>query len=119
MRNNLFSLLKPLLRLSLASILALPVSGRAMTVAEAVAYAMEHNRDILSVREQIVQRRGQVTEARADAFPELNLSLSSFRVRDPGFLNSTFGQSLLKGGGGDEETPDDDGNSYYYTGNIK
>lgn len=81
-----------------------PAAG--MTLAEAVSFAMEHNRDILSVHEEIYERRGQVLEARADAFPQFNLSMNTFRLRDPGFLNSTFGQELLKGGGtGPAEMP--------------
>ena len=99
MPNKIFNLSIAPAWLVFAAVLIFPPTARAMTLAEAVAYAMEHNRDVLSVREQIVQRKGQVTEVRADAFPELNLSLTSYRVRDPGFLNSTFGQSLLKGGG--------------------
>ncbi len=99
MPNKIFNLSIAPAWLVFAAVLIFPPAARAMTLAEAVAYAMEHNRDVLSVQEQIVQRKGQVTEARADAFPELNLSLTSYRVRDPGFLNSTFGQSLLKGGG--------------------
>jgi len=77
-----------------------------MTLAETVSFAMQHNRDILSVQEEIHERRGQVIEARAGAFPQFTLSMSNFRLRDPGFLNSTFGQELLKGGGaGAEDMP--------------
>jgi outer membrane protein TolC len=72
----------------------------AMTIREALEYAMEHNRDILAAGQNIVEREGQVIEARSEAFPQLNLAMNGFRVRDPGFLNSTFGQELLKGGGG-------------------
>lgn len=88
--------------------LALAFGSRleALTIAEAVSYAMQHNPDILAARQDIVQREGQVIEARADAFPQLDLMMQGYRVRDPGFLNSTFGQELLKGGGtGDEEFP--------------
>lgn len=73
----------------------------AMSLGEAIGYALEHNRDIQTVREKINERYGQVLEARADALPQLDLSANGYRVRDPGFLNSTFGQELLKGGGGD------------------
>ncbi|HUU27800.1 MAG TPA: TolC family protein [archaeon] len=83
--------------LTIGSILLFVQACPAITVAETVSFAMEHNRDILAVKQQIAERRGQVIEARADAFPQLNLSISSFRMRDPGFLNSTFGQALLKG----------------------
>ena len=79
-----------------ASMAAVPL--QAMTLAEAIGYAMEHNRDVLMVKEMIIERKAQITEARADAFPELNLNATTYRVRDPGFLNSTFGQELLKGG---------------------
>ncbi len=72
----------------------------AMTLPEALQYAMEHNRNILAARQDIVEREGQVIEARASAFPQLDLMMQGYRVRDPGFLNSTFGQELLKGGGG-------------------
>src|SRR3990172_2069847 len=79
--------------------------AQSMTIKEAVGYAMEHNRDILTVREQITERKGQVLEARSEALPQLNLSMNSYRVRDPGFLNSTFGQEILHGGGGASEFP--------------
>ena len=98
MQSKSFSLWKALVQVTVAAVLVLPPTIQAMTLADAVTYAMEHNRDILSVKEQIVQRKGQVTEARANALPEVNLLLTSYRVRDPGLLNSTFGQSLLKGG---------------------
>ncbi|MFH1070623.1 MAG: TolC family protein [Candidatus Glassbacteria bacterium] len=75
---------------------------RALTLAEAIGYALEHNRDVLSMKEEIRERRGQVIEARSDAFPKLDLILSGYRLRDPGFLNSTFGQELLRGGGGSD-----------------
>ena len=95
-------------QVSLALVSALlfsrPVWG--ITLAEAVSFAMKHNRDVLSVQEEIHERRGQVIESRADALPQFNLSMNTFRLRDPGFLNSTFGQELLKGGGtGVEEMP--------------
>lgn len=79
--------------------------SRGMTVAEAVSFAMEHNRDILTVKQQVEERRARVVEARADAFPQVNLLMSAFRLRDPGFLNSTFGQQILKGGGAGSEFP--------------
>ena len=86
---------------SLAFVFALlfPRLVPGMTLTEAVSFAMKHNRDVLSVQEEIHERRGQVIEARADVFPQFNLAMSTFRLRDPGFLNSTFGQELLKGGG--------------------
>ncbi len=93
---------------SLAFVFALLFSRPApgMTLAEAVSFAMKHNRDILSGQEEIHERRGLVLESRADAFPQFNLAMSTFRLRNPGFLNSTFGQELLKGGGaGMDEMP--------------
>jgi HAE1 family hydrophobic/amphiphilic exporter-1 len=74
-----------------------------MTLSEAVNFAMGHNPDILAAEQDVRQRDGQVIEARADAFPQLDLMAQGFRLRDPGFLNSTFGQELLKGGGGGDE----------------
>ena len=61
---------------SLAFFFALLVSQSlpAMTLAEAVSFAMEHNRDILSVQEEVYERHGQVVEARAEAFPQFNLA---------------------------------------------
>jgi len=87
------------------SVMMLPRPARSMTLEEAVAYAMDHNRDVLAVKERVRERKGQVTEARADALPQLDLSMTAFRIRDPGFLNSTFGQSLLSGEGGGEDFP--------------
>ncbi len=85
--------------LSLTLVLALAGLSRAMTLPEAVEYAMENNRDLLMLRQSVTERQGMVLEARAEALPVVNLNGSAFRVRDPGFLNSTFGQELLKGGG--------------------
>ncbi len=82
-----------------------PAYAVTMTLAEAVAYAMDHNRDVLVIREQIRERKGQVTEARADALPRLDFNISGYRDRNPGFLNSTFGQSLLSGESTSEESP--------------
>ncbi len=87
----------------LAVTLLIATNAAAMTIREALQFAMEHNRDILAAGQNIVEREGQVIEARADAFPQLDLAVHGFRMRDPGFLNSTFGQELLKGGGGDND----------------
>ncbi|MEA2063066.1 MAG: TolC family protein [Gemmatimonadota bacterium] len=95
-----------LLLIAVAVALTFSAPARAMTLAEAVAYAMDHNRDVLAVEEQIIERKGQVTEARADALPQLDLIVTGLRMRDPGFLNSNFGQSILKGeGGGGDDFP--------------
>ena len=56
MPNNIFNLSIAPAWLVFAAVLIFPPTARAMTLAEAVAYAMEHNRDVLSVREQIVLR---------------------------------------------------------------
>jgi len=98
---NITRILAPALLMITA---ALGAGGlEAMTLAEAVDYAMEHNPEILAARQDVEQRDGQVIEARADALPQLDIMMQGFRVRDPGFLNSTFGQELLKGGGGGED----------------
>lgn len=90
--------------LATAAALALLTGNlKAMSLGEAVGYALEHNREILTVKERINERNGQVLEVRADAFPQLNVNATGYRVRDPGFLNSTFGQQILKGGGGGED----------------
>ncbi|MEA1996428.1 MAG: TolC family protein [Gemmatimonadota bacterium] len=79
--------------------------SRAMTLARAVAWSMDHNRDILSVKQQIAERQGQVIEARSDALPQIDLLATTNRLRNPGMLNSTFGQALLKGEGFGDEAP--------------
>jgi outer membrane protein len=86
--------------------LCLPLpAARAMTVAEAVDYAMQHNRDILTMQEQVSERKSLVLQARSEALPQVNFAASSYRMRDPGFLNSTFGQQILRGGTGSESFP--------------
>ena len=47
MQTKSFRLWKTLVRVTVAAVLVFPPNIRAMTLADAVAYAMEHNRDIL------------------------------------------------------------------------
>jgi len=66
-----------------------PVAAQALSRAEAVAAALRANPEVQKSREEQARLRGLVTEARADALPELKLLGSALRYRDPSLLNSS------------------------------
>lgn len=57
--------------------------------AEAVAAALAANPAVKKSEEELVRVRGYVMEARADALPDLTVSGSANRYKDPSFLNSS------------------------------
>jgi len=69
--------------------LAPSASAQALSRAEAVAAALRANPEVQKSREEQARLRGLVTEARADALPEVTLIGSALRYRDPSLLNSS------------------------------
>jgi outer membrane protein TolC len=68
---------------------AAPPAGDSLTVQQAVALALERNRDVLKSREQVQALKGRIREVRAQVFPNVKLEATGLRLRDPSFLNST------------------------------
>ena len=77
---------------SLAAILFILVSGPAaaqqLSRAEAVSQALSANPQVMLSLEQVAYLEGRITEAKADALPELTWNTIAMRSRDPGLLNS-------------------------------
>jgi outer membrane protein TolC len=61
----------------------------ALSRAQAVGQALEANPEVRKSHEEAARLRGVITEARADALPELSLAGNSLRFRDPSLLNSS------------------------------
>lgn len=57
--------------------------------AEAVAQALKANPQVRRALEDEARLHGLITEARADALPDLSISGSALRYRDPALLNSS------------------------------
>jgi HAE1 family hydrophobic/amphiphilic exporter-1 len=57
--------------------------------AQAVEEALRANPEVHKGQEEAARLRGMVVEARADALPEVSLSGSGLRYRDPSLLNSS------------------------------
>lgn len=70
--------------------LAIAPEARAQRLsrAEAVALAVAANPVVKGSLEQVNVLEGQITEARADALPDVSWSTRAVRSRDPGLLNS-------------------------------
>jgi outer membrane protein len=66
-----------------------PLGAQSLSRAEAVARALEVNPDVKKGLQDLVRLNGLITEARADALPELTAYGSFTRYRDPAFLNSS------------------------------
>jgi hypothetical protein len=75
--------------LALSVALALPAAAEPLSRAQAVAFALERNPDVKKSVEDMARLRGLITEARADALPDVTLLASSNRYRDPSLLNSS------------------------------
>src|SRR5947199_940000 len=56
--------------------------------AEAVAQALAGNPMVKQSEEQVALLEGKITEARADALPDVSWNTTAMRSRDPGLLNS-------------------------------
>jgi outer membrane protein len=67
---------------------ALPASAQQLSRAEAVAQALAANPQVKESEAQVVLLEGRITEARADALPEVSWNTTAMRSRDPGLLNS-------------------------------
>lgn len=68
---------------------ASPLGAESLSRAEAVARALEVNPDVQKGVQDLIRLNGLITEARADALPELTAYGSFTRYRDPAFLNSS------------------------------
>lgn len=80
-------LLRPTL---VVAAIALPASAGAepLSRAEAVAAALRANPDVRRSLEDLKRLDGIITEAKADALPELTLTGTATRFRDPSLLNT-------------------------------
>src|SRR5262245_27508663 len=63
-------------------------SAQRLSRAQAVAVALESNPQVKESIEQVNLLEGRITEARADALPDISWRTSAMRSRDPGLLNS-------------------------------
>jgi HAE1 family hydrophobic/amphiphilic exporter-1 len=77
--------------LALIALASLPGAAGAQPLsrADAVAQALANNTDVRKSQQQIVALRGRGREALADALPELKMSGTALRYRDPSLLNSS------------------------------
>lgn len=75
----------------LLALLVLPSAAEAATLsrAEAVARALEANPDVQKSLEDLARLDGIITEAKADALPEISVYGTFNRYRDPSLLNSS------------------------------
>jgi outer membrane protein TolC len=64
------------------------VSAQQLSRADAVAQALAANPQVKISLAQVAYLEGRITEARADALPELSWNSVAMRSRDPGLLNS-------------------------------
>src|SRR3954447_23849240 len=69
-------------------IAASPLSAQQLSRADAVAQALSANPTVKQSQERVARLQGQITEARADALPEISWNTTAMRSRDPGLLNS-------------------------------
>jgi outer membrane protein TolC len=63
-------------------------SADPLSRAQAVARAIDANPDVKLTLQQVGLLEGRITEARADALPDVSWSTQIIRSRDPGLLNS-------------------------------
>ncbi|MBI2220312.1 MAG: TolC family protein [Acidobacteria bacterium] len=63
-------------------------SAQPLSRAEAVAQAITAHPQVKLALEQVAVLEGRITEARADALPDLSWSMRALRSRDPGLLNT-------------------------------
>ncbi|MFQ5790036.1 MAG: TolC family protein [Acidobacteriota bacterium] len=67
------------------------------TVSQAVEVALKLNPQVLRAHEQIREFEQLVRQARSEALPRVDATLSVFETRDPGLRNSPFFTRLLEG----------------------
>ena len=65
-----------------------PASAQSLSRAEAVAQALAANPQVKLSLEQVALLEGRITEAKADALPDITWNTVAMRSRDPGLLNS-------------------------------
>ncbi len=75
--------------LTLAALAAPDAFAEGLSRAQAVSQALAANPQVRRSLEDEVRLRGLITEARADALPDITLSGTFFRYRDPALLNSS------------------------------
>ncbi|HEX9638485.1 MAG TPA: TolC family protein [Acidobacteriota bacterium] len=68
---------------------AAPLPAEPLSRAQAVAAALQAHPEIQKAQEEIRKLGGQILEARADALPEVTLTGTALRFRDPSLLNSS------------------------------
>lgn len=85
-------------RMLAAALFAVALPARAVTLDldRAIAIALERNPGLLAVEESRAQVAGGITEARADAFPQVALVSSWGRSRSPSLLNSPDFEDILE-----------------------
>jgi HAE1 family hydrophobic/amphiphilic exporter-1 len=81
------------IRITLALLLSIaafgaPLSAQQLSREEAVARALAANPQVKLSLEQVALLEGRITEAKADALPEITWNSIAMRSRDPGVLNS-------------------------------
>jgi outer membrane protein TolC len=75
--------------LALLAFATAPLEAQSLSRAEAVGRALEVNPEVRKGVEDLVRLNGLITEAKADALPELTAYGTFNRYRDPAFLNSS------------------------------
>ncbi|HXV64984.1 MAG TPA: TolC family protein [Vicinamibacteria bacterium] len=85
------------------------------TLPQAVEVALALNPEVLGEREKTEEFSSLVSEARAEALPELNLALGYRQNRDPGLRNSPFFARLLEG---PDPIPAESLSSFFFTNYI-
>lgn len=97
---------KNLLRVGLA-VWALPawavggsqaIPDEALTLTTAVEYALNANPEVLRAREQLNEFDQVVRQARSEALPQLDGTISILTTRDPGLSNSPYFSRIIEGG---------------------
>jgi outer membrane protein TolC len=64
------------------------ISAQELSRADAVAQALAANPQVKQSEQQVALLEGRITEARADALPDVSWNSTAMRSRDPGLLNS-------------------------------
>jgi outer membrane protein len=75
--------------LALFTVVTPSAGAQSLSRAQAVARALEVNPDVKKGLEDLARLNGIITEAKADALPELTAYGTFSRYRDPSFLNSS------------------------------
>ncbi len=95
--KTLFSLLFVLTLPAAAAVAQTAGQALRFTVSQAIEVALGVNPQILEAREQITEFGQLRRQARSEALPRVDATLSLFVNRDPGVLNSPFFGQILEG----------------------